>query len=61
LNGSRRPKRITPGAFFQTLAEIESERVQKTIELRAKSIDGQLHFTPSPELFIEGNKVIIGN
>jgi hypothetical protein len=57
----RGEEKITPRAFFQTLAEIESERVQKTIELRAKIVNGQLHFTPSPELFVEGNEIVIGN
>ncbi|MBI3301768.1 MAG: hypothetical protein HYZ72_06785 [Deltaproteobacteria bacterium] len=34
----RDEEKITPKTFFQVLAETERERVQKTVELRAKII-----------------------
>lgn len=53
--------KITPKTFFQVLAEIERERVQKTIELRVKIVEGQLQFEPSPEIFVHGNEIVCGN
>lgn len=52
---------ITPRTFFQLLAEIERERVQKTIELRAKIIEGQLQFEPSTEIAVHDNEIVWGN
>ena len=54
-------EKITPPTFFQVLAEIEGERTQKTIELQAEIIDGQLHFAPSPELSVRENEIWLGN
>ncbi|MGH9842724.1 MAG: hypothetical protein ACREEM_28605 [Blastocatellia bacterium] len=53
-------EKITPPTFFQVLAEIERERAQKTIELQAEIVDGQLQFTPSPELTVSGNEIWFG-
>lgn len=53
-------EKITPPTFFQVLAEIERERVQKTIELRAEIVDGQLQFAASPELSVRGNEILLG-
>ena len=51
---------ITPPTFFETLAEIERERAPKVIELQASLIGGQLQFTPSPELSVHGNEIVLG-
>jgi hypothetical protein len=56
----RGEEKITPQTFFQTLAEIERERTQKTIELRADIVDGQLQFAPSPDISVRGNEIIVG-
>ncbi|MEK7830101.1 MAG: hypothetical protein AAB401_03400 [Acidobacteriota bacterium] len=53
-------EQITPPTFFQTLAEIERERTTKTIELQAEMVNGQLQFTPSPELSVRGNEIVLG-
>jgi hypothetical protein len=54
-------EKIKPQTFFQVLAEIERERAQKTIELQAAIIDGQLRFAPSPELSVRANEILVGN
>ena len=57
----RGEERITPRNFFETLAEIERERVQKTIELQARIVGSQLEFAPSTELYVNGNEIVLGN
>ena len=52
--------KITPTTFFQLLKEIEQERVQQTIELRAKIVEGQLQFESSPDLYVHHNEIIVG-
>lgn len=54
------PEKITPPTFFQTLAEIERARATKTIELHAKIVAGQLQFTPSPDVSVHGNEIVLG-
>lgn len=53
-------EKITPETFFQVLDEIERERAQKTIELQARIVEGQLQFAPSPELSVRGNEIWLG-
>ncbi|MCG3161661.1 MAG: hypothetical protein JMDDDDMK_02858 [Acidobacteria bacterium] len=53
-------EKITPKTFFQVLDEIERERAQKTIELQARIVEGQLQFAPSPELSVRGNEIWLG-
>jgi hypothetical protein len=43
------------------LAEIEQERVQKTIEQQAKIIAGKLRFETSPEIYVHDNTIVLGN
>lgn len=54
-------EKITPLTFFQALAEIERERAQKTIDLQAVIVNGQLRFAPSPELSVHANEIWLGN
>jgi hypothetical protein len=57
----RGEEKITPKTFFQILADIERERVQRTIELQAKIVEGKLQFEPSPEIFVHDNEIVLGN
>lgn len=57
----RGEEKITPKAFFQILAEVERERVQKTVELRAKIVEGKLQFEPSPEISVHDNEIVLGD
>jgi hypothetical protein len=57
----RGEEKITPKTFFQILAEIERERVQRTIELRARIVEGKLQFEPSPEVSVHDNEIVLGN
>jgi hypothetical protein len=58
----RRPEeKMTPKTFFQVLAEIERERAQKTIEVHARMVGGQLQFEPSPDVRVKGNEILVGN
>ena len=57
----RGEEKITPKLFFQVLADIERERVQKTIELQAKIIEGELQFEPSPEISVHDNEIVWDN
>jgi hypothetical protein len=57
----RGEEKITPKTFFQVLAEIEQERVQKTIELRVKIIKGKLRFEASPEIYVHDDAIVLGN
>lgn len=52
---------ITPKKFFQILREIEQVRVQKTIEIRAKVVEGTLEFQPSPDIAVHNNEIIVGH
>ncbi|UCE06193.1 MAG: hypothetical protein JSW07_21860 [bacterium] len=54
-------EKITPLTFFQILATIEQERVKKTIELKARIIEGKLHFEPSPDISVKNNETVLGN
>jgi hypothetical protein len=49
----------TPTTFFQILAAIEQERVERTIELQAKIVEGKLQFQPSPEISVHENEIIL--
>jgi len=53
--------KIKPSTFFQIIKEIERERVDRTIELRAKVMQGNLYFEPSPEICVHENVIIIDN
>jgi hypothetical protein len=57
----RAEEKTSPRTFLQVLAEIEQERVQKPIELRARMVGGQLQFEPSPDVRVEGNEILVGN
>ena len=57
----RGEEKITSKTFFQTLAEIEQERAQRTIELQAKIVKGKLQFEPSPEISVHDNEIVLGN
>lgn len=54
-------EKVTPKSFFQILAEIEREHVERTIELRAKIVEGQLRFDPSSEISVHDNEIILGD
>lgn len=53
-------EKISPRTFFHTLAEIEQERVEKTIELQASIVGGRLQFAPSPDVSVNGNEIVLG-
>jgi hypothetical protein len=53
-------EKITPKTFSQVLTEIEQERAQKTIEVRARIVGGQLQFEPSSEVQVQGNEILVG-
>lgn len=53
--------KITPRAFFDILAEIEREHVERTIELQAKIIEGKLQFEPSLEIHVQDNEIVFDN
>ena len=57
----RGEEKITPKTFFQVLVEIERERVQRTIALRAKIVKGKLQFEPSPDIPVHDNEIVLGN
>jgi hypothetical protein len=57
----RGEEKITPKTFFQVLAEIERERVQKTIEIQAKIVKGKLRFKASHEIYVHNNEIVLGN
>lgn len=57
----RGEEKITPQTFFQVLAEIEREHGPRTIELRAKIVEGQLQFEPSPDISIYDNGIVAGH
>jgi hypothetical protein len=57
----RGEEKINPKTFFQVLAEIERERVQKTIELHAKIVEGKLRFEASPEIYVHDNEIVLGS
>ncbi len=53
-------EKISAPTFFHTLAEIEQERTEKVIELRARIVAGQLQFVPSPDLSVHDNEIVLG-
>jgi hypothetical protein len=53
--------KIKPTTFFRILAAIEQERIERTINLRAKIIEGKLHFEPSPDISVHDNEIILGS
>lgn len=54
-------EKITPKTFFEVLADIEKERVLRTIELRAFIADGELKFLPTEDISAHDNEIILGN
>jgi hypothetical protein len=58
---NRGEEKVTPRAFFEILKEIEQERAQRTIELRAKVVRGRLQFEPSPDVSVRANEIFVGN
>jgi len=54
-------EKITPLTFFQILATIEQKRVEKTIELKARIIEGKLHFESSPDISVKNNEIVLGD
>ncbi|MDQ3010363.1 MAG: hypothetical protein M3X11_06635 [Acidobacteriota bacterium] len=54
-------EQITGRTFFETLAEIEQARAERTIELQASIVGGQLQFSPSPDVTVHGNEIMLGN
>lgn len=56
----RREEKVSAKTFFQVLAEIEKERTEKTIELRAKVVGKTLRFEPSAELCVHENEILVG-
>ncbi|HKI36904.1 MAG TPA: hypothetical protein VKA46_33940 [Gemmataceae bacterium] len=54
-------ERVRPKTFFQLIAEIERERAQKPIQLRARLVGGKLKFEPSSEVAVHGNEIVVGN
>jgi hypothetical protein len=57
----RGEEKVTPRTFFEVLEEIERERAQRTIVLRARVVKGQLEFQPSPDISVRSNEIIVGN
>jgi hypothetical protein len=57
----RSEEKILPQTFFQVLAEIERERTDKVIELRARVVGGKLKFAPSAEVSVQDDVIVIGN
>jgi hypothetical protein len=53
--------RLTTKTFFEVLAEIESRRIERTIDLEAKVVGGQLRFEPSSEISVHENEIVLGN
>jgi hypothetical protein len=54
-------EKITPKTFFEVLAQTEPERIQQTIEVQAKMVDGKVHFLPTPALSVHENEIVVGN
>ena len=56
-------EKITPKTFFEVLADIEKERTQGTIKLRAFIDNGELKFLPTEaeEISVHDNEIILGN
>jgi hypothetical protein len=53
--------RLTAKSFFEVLADIESQRIERTIDLQAKVVGGQLRFEPSSEISVHENEIVLGN
>jgi hypothetical protein len=54
-------EKITPKTFFEVLADIEKERVLRTIELRAFIVNGELKFFPTEDISAHDNEILLGN
>ena len=54
-------EKVTPKTFFQILVEIEREHIERTIELQARIVEGQLRFDPSSEISVQDNEIILGD
>jgi len=54
-------EKITPQTFFEVLADIEKERAQRAIELRAVIDNGELKFLPTEEISVHDNEIVLGN
>ena len=54
-------EKITPKTFFEVLADIEKERVKRTVELRAFIDNGELKFLPTEDISVHDNEIILGN
>ena len=54
-------EKISPKTFFEVLEQIERDRIQHTIELRAKIVGQELQFEPSPEISVHGNEIRLGD
>jgi len=57
----RGEEKITPKTFFDILAQTERRRVTRTVELRARVVDGRLEFEPSSELSVHDNQIVLGD
>jgi hypothetical protein len=54
-------EKVTPKTFFEVLADIEKERAQRTVELRAFIDNGKLKFLPTEDISVRDNEIILGN
>lgn len=57
----REDDQITPSKFFDILEEISEAKVKRTIELKAKLVEGKLFFEPTPEVVVKGNEILFGS
>ena len=57
----REDDQITPSKFFDILEEISDARVKRTIELKAKLVEGKLEFEPTSEVVVKGNEILFGS
>ncbi|HIE30182.1 TPA: hypothetical protein EYP66_23200 [Candidatus Poribacteria bacterium] len=56
----REDDQITPSRFFDILEEISEAKIKRTIELKAKLVEGKLEFEPTPEVVVKGNEILFG-
>ena len=57
----REDDQITPSKFFDILEEISEAKIKRTIELKAKIMEGNLEFEPSTEVIVKGNEILFGS
>lgn len=50
-----------PQDFFGVLAEVDRQRARKTVELRARIVEGRLEFEPSADVSVHGNEIVLGD